>query len=118
MRIAIGCDDAGQPLLTVVNEYLRQYPGIEVIDYSAASSDEYYPDVAERVALTEALSDRSPPDDVRMAPRSCSVSRALTSALAASSRSFAAAPANRRSLCGRMRANCSASKCTEPGAAT
>jgi ribose 5-phosphate isomerase B len=51
MRIAIGCDDAGQPLLTVVNEYLRQYPGIAVIDYSAASSDEYYPDVAERVAV-------------------------------------------------------------------
>lgn len=54
MRIAIGCDDAGQPLLAVVSELLRQHPDIEVIDYSAADTDDYYPDVAERVALAVA----------------------------------------------------------------
>lgn len=57
MRIAIGCDDAGQPLLDVIAEALRtQHPDIEVQDFSAPVSDrpEYYPDVAERVALAVA----------------------------------------------------------------
>ena len=52
MRIAIGCDDAGEPLLNVVEELLKAYPEVEVEDFSAPTSDreEYYPDVAERVA--------------------------------------------------------------------
>ncbi|MCB9450373.1 MAG: RpiB/LacA/LacB family sugar-phosphate isomerase [Anaerolineaceae bacterium] len=53
MKIAIGCDDAGEPLLAVVEAFLRQQPGVEVLNLSAPASDtqEYYPDVAERVAL-------------------------------------------------------------------
>lgn len=53
MRIAIGCDDAGEPLLKVVAEQLKGIAGIEIVDFSAPTSDhtEYYPDVAERVAL-------------------------------------------------------------------
>ena len=53
MKIAIGCDDAGEPLLKVVAAYLSQHPEITVVDFSAPASDreEYYPDVAERVAL-------------------------------------------------------------------
>jgi ribose 5-phosphate isomerase B len=56
MRIAIGCDDAGEPLLRVVEEFLKQHPDIEVVDFSAPTSDrtEYYPDVAERVAIAVA----------------------------------------------------------------
>lgn len=54
MRIAIGCDDAGLPLLEVVDAFLRDYPDlqIEIEDFSQPDSDatEYYPDVAERVA--------------------------------------------------------------------
>ncbi len=52
MKIAIGCDEAGEPLLKIVEELLRENPDIEVRDYSAPTSDreEYYPDVAERVA--------------------------------------------------------------------
>ena len=52
MRIAIGCDDAGEPLLNVVEALLKTYPEIQVEDFSAPTSDreEYYPDVAERVA--------------------------------------------------------------------
>jgi ribose 5-phosphate isomerase B len=52
MRIAIGCDDAGQPLLDAVAAHLKTIPGLEVIDLSVPQGpDEYYPDVAERVAL-------------------------------------------------------------------
>lgn len=57
MRIAIGCDDAGEPLLTVVREYIREaHPEIEITDLSQPPEDrvEYYPDVAERVALAVA----------------------------------------------------------------
>lgn len=52
MRIAIGCDDAGLPLLEVVADMLRSHPQIEVVDMSAPVNQgvEYYPDVAERVA--------------------------------------------------------------------
>ena len=52
MRIAIGCDDAGEPLLKVVKELLKEHPNIQIEDFSAPTSDreEYYPDVAERVA--------------------------------------------------------------------
>jgi ribose 5-phosphate isomerase B len=52
MRIAIGCDDAGQPLFDVVQDLLRRHTDIEVIDLSRGNhDDEYYPDVAERVAV-------------------------------------------------------------------
>jgi ribose 5-phosphate isomerase B len=53
MKIAIGCDDAGEPLLKVVDAFLRKHPDVQVVDFSAPASDapEYYPDVAERVAL-------------------------------------------------------------------
>ena len=53
MKIAIGCDDAGEPLLKVVASYLDQDPDLTVVDFSAPVGDsiEYYPDVAERVAL-------------------------------------------------------------------
>jgi ribose 5-phosphate isomerase B len=53
MKIAIGCDDAGEPLLNVVGEFLRKHPDVELVDFSAPEDEavEYYPDVAERVAL-------------------------------------------------------------------
>lgn len=53
MRIAIGSDDAGIPLLRVIADILNQQADIEVTDLSQPVSDqvEYYPDVAERVAL-------------------------------------------------------------------
>jgi len=58
MRIAIGCDDAGQPLLDVVAAHLKTIPGLEVIDLSAPQGpEEYYPDVAERVALAVSNAD-------------------------------------------------------------
>lgn len=53
IKIAIGCDDAGKPLLEVINALLRSRPDIEVMDFSRPSANrvEHYPDVAERVAL-------------------------------------------------------------------
>ena len=55
MRIAVGCDDAGQPLLDVVAAHLQAMPDVEVVDFSTPQGpDEYYPDVAERVALAVA----------------------------------------------------------------
>jgi ribose 5-phosphate isomerase B len=52
MRIAIGCDDAGEPLLQVIEALLKAHPDVQIEDFSAPTSDkeEYYPDVAERVA--------------------------------------------------------------------
>jgi ribose 5-phosphate isomerase B len=59
MRIAIGCDDAGEPLLRVVEDFLTQHAGVEIVDFSKPVSErtEYYPDVAERVALAVANDD-------------------------------------------------------------
>ena len=57
MRIAVGSDDAGEALLAVVSAYIRQaHPEIEIVDLSAPAADrvEYYPDVAERVAVAVA----------------------------------------------------------------
>ena len=56
MRIAIGCDDAGEPLLRVVEELLGEKRDIVATDFSQPESDavEFYPDVAERVALAVA----------------------------------------------------------------
>ena len=52
MHIATGCDDAGAPLLGVLHEHLRACEGVYLEDLSAleGDSEEYYPDVAERVA--------------------------------------------------------------------
>lgn len=52
MQIAIGCDDAGAPLLAVLRDFLQTNGDIAVEDLSAPVSErqEYYPDVAERVA--------------------------------------------------------------------
>ncbi|MFN8459022.1 MAG: RpiB/LacA/LacB family sugar-phosphate isomerase [Anaerolineae bacterium] len=57
MKLAVGCDDAGEPLLKEISELLRSVPGVEFVDLSAPVSQdnvEYYPDVAERVALAVA----------------------------------------------------------------
>ncbi|MYD11618.1 MAG: RpiB/LacA/LacB family sugar-phosphate isomerase [Chloroflexi bacterium] len=56
MKIAIGCDDAGEPLLRIVESLLKEYNDIYVSDLSVPppGSTEYYPDVAERVALAVA----------------------------------------------------------------
>lgn len=54
MKIAIGCDDAGEPLLAVVREMLANDPHVEFADLSGAAdaqAENHYPDVAERVAL-------------------------------------------------------------------
>jgi RpiB/LacA/LacB family sugar-phosphate isomerase len=59
MRITVGCDDAGEPLLEVIKQHLQSYPDVEFIDLSRPNGDrvEYYPDVAERVALSVARDD-------------------------------------------------------------
>lgn len=52
MKIAIGCDEAGLPLLEVVREYLRGKPEIEVQDFGVHTTDPVdYPDIAEQVAM-------------------------------------------------------------------
>ncbi|MCY4526477.1 MAG: RpiB/LacA/LacB family sugar-phosphate isomerase [Anaerolineaceae bacterium] len=52
MQIAIGSDDAGAPLLAVLSSHLLAGNQATLIDLSASQDDdeEYYPDVAERVA--------------------------------------------------------------------
>ena len=56
MKIAIGCDDAGQALLAVIREQLSDHAEVEFMDLSAPTGEavEYYPDVAERVAVAVA----------------------------------------------------------------
>lgn len=56
MKIAIGCDDAGKPILQTVEELLRANEHIQVSNLGEARSQarEHYPDVAERVALAVA----------------------------------------------------------------
>jgi ribose 5-phosphate isomerase B len=53
MKLVIGADDAGLPLLDFVEAYLKkEHPEIEVVNLSTPQRDEeYYPDVAERVAI-------------------------------------------------------------------
>lgn len=62
MKIAIGCDNAGESLLAVIREQLADHQEIEVVDLSEPTGDEveYYPDVAERVAkaVADGASDR------------------------------------------------------------
>lgn len=51
MKLAIGCDDAGEPLLQEISKLLKTVPDVEFVDLSApVNDDEYYPDIAERVA--------------------------------------------------------------------
>ena len=53
MRIALGCDEAGLPLMDVLREHLAA-KGIEVADYGVHSTDPVdYPDIA--VAASEAV---------------------------------------------------------------
>ena len=56
MRIAIGCDDAGAPLLDALRLHLAGLGGVQLEDLSGAvgPGEEYYPDVAERVACAVA----------------------------------------------------------------
>lgn len=60
MKLAIGCDDAGEPLLGIIREMLGAHPGVEFVDMSQpvrTDVEEFYPDVAERVALAIARGD-------------------------------------------------------------
>lgn len=55
MKIAIGCDEAGLPLLDVIRAYLKDRAGIELVDYGVHSTDPVdYPDIAEQVATSVA----------------------------------------------------------------
>jgi ribose 5-phosphate isomerase B len=47
MKIALGADGAGKPLLDVVAKHLKDRAGVEVTDLSSAG---YYADIADRVA--------------------------------------------------------------------
>ena len=53
MKIAIGGDSAGRPLIEVIGKHLAGKTGIEVADLSPGTdnSAEFYADTAERVAL-------------------------------------------------------------------
>jgi len=50
MRIVIGADSGGQPLLAVIAKHLATKPDIVVVDFSAKESSEYYAETAERAA--------------------------------------------------------------------
>ena len=53
MRISLGCDEAGLPLMDILREHLKQ-KGIEVKDFGVHSTDPVdYPDIA--VAASEAV---------------------------------------------------------------
>ena len=56
MKIAIGGDSAGQPLIEVIGRHLAAKPGIEVADLSPGKDNakEFYADTAERVAMAVA----------------------------------------------------------------
>ena len=56
MKIAIGGDSAGQPLIEVIGKHLATKPGIEVTDLSPGkdNSKEFYANTAERVAMAVA----------------------------------------------------------------
>jgi RpiB/LacA/LacB family sugar-phosphate isomerase len=57
MKLAIGADDAGEALLSVIRDLLGDEPSVEFVDLSVAPSSgtlDYYADVAERVALAVA----------------------------------------------------------------
>ena len=55
MRIAVGCDEAGLPLMDIIRAQLRD-KGIELIDFGVHSTDPVdYPDIA--VLAAEAVAD-------------------------------------------------------------
>ena len=56
MKIAIGGDSAGLPLIEVIGKHLATKPGIEVADLSPGkdNSTEFYANTAERVAMAVA----------------------------------------------------------------
>ena len=53
MKIAIGGDSAGQPLIETIGKHLAARPGLDVTDLSPtmADSKEFYATTAERVAV-------------------------------------------------------------------
>ena len=52
MKLVLGCDDAGQPLMDAIKAYLKEHPELEVTDFGWNDKEgEYYPDVAERVSV-------------------------------------------------------------------
>jgi ribose 5-phosphate isomerase B len=58
MKLVLGCDDAGQPLMDVIRDYLKEHPEVDVTDFGWNDKDgEYYPDVAERVSVAIAEGD-------------------------------------------------------------
>jgi ribose 5-phosphate isomerase B len=50
MRVVIGADSVGQPLLAVVAEHLAAKPDVVVTDVSSKDPGEYYATTAERAA--------------------------------------------------------------------
>jgi hypothetical protein len=50
MKIALGADSAGKPLLDVVSAHLNARAGVVVTDLSSAG---FYADIADRVASSE-----------------------------------------------------------------
>ena len=50
MRIVIGADSGGQPLLAVIAKHLASKSDIVVVDFSSKESSEYYAETAERAA--------------------------------------------------------------------
>lgn len=57
MRIAVGCDEAGLPLMEVIREQLKS-KGIEIKDFGVYNTDPVdYPDIAEQVAQSVANGD-------------------------------------------------------------
>lgn len=52
MKIAIGGDSAGQPLIEIIAKHLANKPGVEFADLSPGQADskEFYANTAERVA--------------------------------------------------------------------
>ena len=59
MKIAIGGDSAGLPLIDIIGKHLATMPGIEVADLSPGKDNakEFYADTAERVAMAVAAGD-------------------------------------------------------------
>ena len=53
MKIVLGCDSAGKPLLDVIASHLKSRPDVEVEDLSTSDDghQEFYAEMAERVAL-------------------------------------------------------------------
>lgn len=56
MRIVIGCDEAAFELKTIIIDYLKKNPNIEVEDFGSFLGETVlYPDIAKRVAEAVAL---------------------------------------------------------------